>query len=191
MNAVASKALLLIVNPTAGRRRRGLVDAVASRVRAEGWTVDVVETQAAGDARRLAETCDASRYGVIAVAGGDGTINEVINGLAGRGADAPAVGIVPLGTANVLAHELGLGFSAAAVARTMTGGHALSVQPGEAINGAGTRCSRVPASTPRSWPASARRSSAAGSRRLCLALAGRGAALPAGTLPGRDRRCVP
>ena len=50
------------------------------------------------------------------------------------------MGIVPLGTANVLAHELGLGFSAAAVARTMTGGRALSVQPGEAINGAGTRC---------------------------------------------------
>ncbi len=140
MNVVAPKALLLIVNPTAGRRRRGLVDAVASRVRAEGWTVDVVETQAAGDARRLAETCDASRYGVIAVAGGDGTINEVINGLAGRGADTPAVGIVPLGTANVLAHELGLGFSAAAVARTMTGGRPLSVRPGEAINGAGTRC---------------------------------------------------
>jgi diacylglycerol kinase (ATP) len=140
MNVVAPKALLLIVNPTAGRSRRGLVDAVSSRVRAEGWTVDVVETKAAGDARRLAETCDASRYGVIAVAGGDGTINEVINGLAGRGADAPAVGIVPLGTANVLAHELGLGFSAAAVARTMTGGRALSVRPGEAINGTGTRC---------------------------------------------------
>jgi YegS/Rv2252/BmrU family lipid kinase len=140
MNVVASKALLLIVNPTAGRRRRGLVDAVAARVRQEGWSVDVVETQAAGDARRLAETCDASRYGVIAVAGGDGTINEVVNGLAGRGADAPAVGIVPLGTANVLAHELGLGFSATAVARTMTAGRALSVQPGEAINGAGTRC---------------------------------------------------
>ena len=132
--------MLLIVNPTAGRRRRGLVDAVASRVRAEGWTVDVVETQAAGDARRFAETCDASRYGVIAVAGGDGTINEVINGLAGRGTDAPAVGIVPLGTANVLAHELGLGFSAAAVARTMIAGRPLLVQPGEAVNGAGARC---------------------------------------------------
>lgn len=140
MNVVAAKALLLIVNPTAGRRRRGLVDAVASRVRQEGWSVDVVETKAAGDARRLAETCDASRYSVIAVAGGDGTINEVINGLAGRGDDAPAVGIVPLGTANVLAHELGLGFSAAAVARTMTAGRALLVQPGEAVNGAGTRC---------------------------------------------------
>ena len=140
MNVVAPKALLLIVNPTAGRRRRGLVEAVASRVRQEGWSVDIVETQAAGDARRLAETCDARRYGVIAVAGGDGTINEVINGLAGRGGDAPAIGIVPLGTANVLAHELGLGFSAAAVARTMTAGRALMVQPGEAINGAGARC---------------------------------------------------
>ncbi|HLM11990.1 MAG TPA: acylglycerol kinase family protein, partial [Reyranella sp.] len=137
MNVVAAKSMLLIVNPTAGRRRRGLVAAVASRVRAGGWTVDIVETQAAGDARRLAETCDASRYSVIAVAGGDGTINEVINGLAGRGADAPAVGIVPLGTANVLAHELGLGFSAAAVARTMIAGRPLLVQPGEAVNGAG------------------------------------------------------
>jgi diacylglycerol kinase (ATP) len=140
MNVVASKALLLIVNPTAGRRRRGLVDAVAARVRQAGWSVDVVETKAAGDARQLAETCDAGRYSVIAVAGGDGTINEVINGLAGRGDDTPAVGIVPLGTANVLAHELGLGFSAAAVARTMVAGRALLVQPGEAVNGAGSRC---------------------------------------------------
>ena len=140
MNVVAAKALLLIVNPTAGRRRRGLVDAVAGRVRREGWTVDVVETTAAGDARRLAETCDARRYDVIAVAGGDGTINEVINGLAGRSDDTPAIGIVPLGTANVLAHELGLGFSAAAVARTMVAGRPLLVQPGEAVNGAGARC---------------------------------------------------
>ena len=53
-----------------------------------GWTVDLVETAAAGDARRIAETCDAARYAVIAVAGGDGTINEVVNGLARRGAGA-------------------------------------------------------------------------------------------------------
>ena len=136
----APKAMLLILNPTAGRRRRGLVDAVVRRVRQEGWTVEVVETGAAGDARRLAATCDARRYGVIAVAGGDGTINEVINGLAGRGDEAPAVGIVPLGTANVLAHELGLGFSATAVAQTMIAGRELLVQPGEAANGTGTRC---------------------------------------------------
>src|SRR5882724_1976735 len=137
----APKALLLILNPTAGRRRRGLVDAVVNQVRREGWTVDVVETIAAGDARRLAMTCDAGRYGVIAVAGGDGTINEVVNGLAGRDGEAPAVGIVPLGTANVLAHELGLGFSATAIARTMVAGRELLVQPGQATNGASSpRC---------------------------------------------------
>src|SRR5690349_10978121 len=100
------KAILLIRNPIAGRRRRGLVDEVVRLVRAEGWTVDLVDTDAAGDARRLAETCDATRYGIVAVAGGDETINEVVNGLAHRADGAPALAIVPLGTANVLAHEL-------------------------------------------------------------------------------------
>ncbi|MEA2803774.1 MAG: diacylglycerol kinase, partial [Rhodospirillaceae bacterium] len=96
--------MLLILNPIAGRRRRGLVEAVVRHVLAAGWTVDVVETAAVGDARQLAESCDVARHAVIAVAGGDGTINEVVNGLAGRGEAAPALGIVPLGTANVLAH---------------------------------------------------------------------------------------
>src|SRR6266481_3989899 len=144
MTFTLPKAILLIRNPIAGRRRRGLVDAVVRQVRAEGWTVDLVDTEAVGDARRLAETCDAARYAVIAVAGGDGTINEVVNGLARRSDDgpalAPALAIVPLGTANVLAHELGLGFEAAAIARTMISGRALLVRPGEACNGGAPRC---------------------------------------------------
>src|SRR5216683_4600403 len=135
-----SKTMLLILNPMAGRRRRGLVDAVGRQVRAEGWTVDVVETAAAGDARRLAESCDVARHAVIAVAGGDGTINEVVNGLARRGEGAPALAIVPLGTANVLAHELGLSFTATSIARTMVSGRALLVRPGEACNGGAPRC---------------------------------------------------
>lgn len=137
MTFAPDRAVLLVFNPTAGRRRRGLVNAVVRRVRALGWTVDLVETAAAGDARRIAETCDATRYAVIAVAGGDGTINEVVNGLAGRAAAGPALGIVPLGTANVLAHELGLGFSAAALAQTLTAGSEVLMQPGEATGGEG------------------------------------------------------
>ena len=139
MTFPSDRAVLLILNPTAGRRRRGLVNAVVRRVRALGWTVDLVETSAAGDARRIAETCDAARYAVIAVAGGDGTINEVVNGLAQRGAAGPALGIVPLGTANVLAHELGLGFSAAALAQTLTAGREILMQPGEASGAGRTR----------------------------------------------------
>lgn len=138
MTFAPAGSVLLILNPIAGRRRRDLVDAVVARVRAEGWTVDVAETTAEGDARRLAETCDAGRYKVIAVAGGDGTINEVVNGLSRRSATAPPLAIVPLGTANVLAHELGLGFSAQSVAHTMTAGRELLVWPGEA-NGSETR----------------------------------------------------
>jgi diacylglycerol kinase family enzyme len=48
------------------------------------WTLDRVDTCAAGDARRMALECDAARYAVIAAAGGDGKINEVVNGLASR-----------------------------------------------------------------------------------------------------------
>jgi len=133
-------AILLIRNPIAGRRRRGLVEAVMRCVRDAGWTIDLVDTEAAGDARRIAESCDGARYAVIAVAGGDGTINEVVNGLARRSAAspalAPALAIVPLGTANVLAQELGLDFRAAALARTMMTGRALLMHPGEASSGA-------------------------------------------------------
>ena len=139
MTFASNSAVLLILNPTAGRRRRGLVNEVVRHVRALGWTVDLVETAAAGDARRIAETCDATRYAVIAVAGGDGTINEVVNGLAGRMVAGPALGIVPLGTANVLAHELGLGFSAAALAQTLTAGREILMQPGEASGAGRTR----------------------------------------------------
>lgn len=130
-----SREILLVVNPVAGRRRRGLVAAVVGRVRAAGWSVDIVETRGPGDARRLAETCDATRYGVIAAAGGDGTVNEVINGLAGRSAAGPALALVPLGTANVLAHEVGLPATAEAIAGAMTGGRLLVVRPGIATDG--------------------------------------------------------
>jgi diacylglycerol kinase (ATP) len=132
MTFTPPKSILLIRNPIAGRRRRGLVEDVIRLVQAEGWTIDLVDTTASGDARRLAETCDASRYAVIAVAGGDGTINEVVNGLARRTDGSPALALVPLGTANVLAHELGLRATAKIVARTMIAGRELLVRPGEA-----------------------------------------------------------
>ena len=68
MTFTSRKSILLVRNPTAGRRRRGLVDEVVRLVRDAGWSIDLIDTAGVGDARQLAETCDAERYPVIAVA---------------------------------------------------------------------------------------------------------------------------
>ena len=97
--------VLTILNPTAGRRRR-FAEAMAAWS-AAGRTTAVVETARRGDAERFAREAAASGIGLVLIGGGDGTVNEVINGLAGV-ARPPALGVLPLGTANVLARELGL-----------------------------------------------------------------------------------
>lgn len=58
-----------------------------------------------GDARRIASQAVSEGYETIIAAGGDGTINEVVNGVAGSTA---RIGILPLGTVNVLAKEIGI-----------------------------------------------------------------------------------
>lgn len=100
--------VLTILNPTAGRRRR-FAEAMAAWS-AAGRTTQVVETAKRGDAQRFARAAASSGVGLLLVGGGDGTVNEVINGLVGV-ARPPALGVLPLGTANVLARELGLPLS--------------------------------------------------------------------------------
>ncbi|WP_439576514.1 diacylglycerol/lipid kinase family protein [Elioraea sp.] len=65
----------------------------------------------------------------MVAAGGDGTIAEVVNGIAGSDA---RLGVIPIGTANVFAHELGLAFGAAAIAAALKGGQVRHVIPGRA-----------------------------------------------------------
>src|ERR1051326_8755603 len=68
-----------------------------------GPAVTLAPTQSAGDAKRLAASAVSQGYRVVVAAGGDGTINEVINGI---GASDVALGVLPLGTVNVFAQEL-------------------------------------------------------------------------------------
>jgi diacylglycerol kinase family enzyme len=67
-------------------------------------------TSGPGDARRLAAEAVAEKYEVVAAAGGDGTVNEVLNGIADApdGFERVRLGVLPLGTVNVFARELGL-----------------------------------------------------------------------------------
>ncbi|WP_049767758.1 diacylglycerol/lipid kinase family protein [Parvibaculum lavamentivorans] len=112
----------IILNPTAGRRKRHLLDAVIGRLRAAGADVTIELTTAAGHATELARAAAQSgKPDVIVAAGGDGTINEVARGLLGQGVP---LGILPLGTANVLAIEIGLRPQAEEVASMLLGGPA-------------------------------------------------------------------
>lgn len=98
---------IMIANPTSGsymQNKQQLEDTL-SFLRAHNWQVELRLTEAAGDAQHLArEAVQQNMQAVIAV-GGDGTINEVIQELAGS---ETALGILPSGTVNVWARETGI-----------------------------------------------------------------------------------
>jgi YegS/Rv2252/BmrU family lipid kinase len=96
----------LIHNPTAGPWdvRRGL-KRVRSSLRRRGWSVQLQLTEKPGDAIALARAAAADEYDVVIVAGGDGTINEAVNGLIGT---ETALGVLPVGTGNMWAKQLGI-----------------------------------------------------------------------------------
>ncbi|GAB4365060.1 MAG: diacylglycerol kinase family lipid kinase [Kiloniellaceae bacterium] len=129
----------MIYNPTAGGRRRRRFEAVLAGLADRGCQMDVRPTTAAGDAAVFARAADPAAHDLVVAAGGDGTINEVVNGLIGLGGAAPPLAVLPLGTANVLAAELGLGLDPAQIARVIAEGPVRSVSLGraEAANGEG------------------------------------------------------
>jgi diacylglycerol kinase (ATP) len=117
------KALLLYNPLSAGGRgrRRADVEAAAAILCARGIDTSIAATRGAGDAteqvrQAIAEGCD-----TIFACGGDGTVHDVLQGLVDTDA---SLGIIPLGTANSLAHDLGFPTSPSGAARA-----ALSAKP--------------------------------------------------------------
>jgi diacylglycerol kinase (ATP) len=125
------RKVLVIYNPVAGWRRRRKLDRFVAALRKRACTIDVLETAAPGDATKFAAGTAGADYDVVAVAGGDGTINEVINGL--NGSDLP-IAVVPLGTANVLAAEMELPYAMKGCAEVVCSGAPRAVHLG-AYNG--------------------------------------------------------
>lgn len=97
--------LMLIANPVSGGDARGRIEEARRWLEAHGATVDLVLTGAAGDARRAAAKLREGDCDRIMAAGGDGTLNEVLDGLA---PSSVPVAFLPLGTTNVFALETGI-----------------------------------------------------------------------------------
>jgi diacylglycerol kinase (ATP) len=121
--------MVIIFNPVAGRRRAHLLWRVLDVLVANGVRLDLAETHRAGHAEALAREAVTRGEEMVVAAGGDGTIAEVANGLMGSGA---RLGVIPLGTANVLAHELGLPFAPKSVAAALAFGRTCTLWPGQA-----------------------------------------------------------
>jgi diacylglycerol kinase (ATP) len=96
----------LIYNPVAGPRdvRRAL-EHIRSYLSQHGWSIELQMTEKAGDAVVLAREAAQAGCDVVIVAGGDGTVNEVANGLAGT---KTALAVLPIGTGNLWAKQLGV-----------------------------------------------------------------------------------
>ena len=109
---------LIVFNPTAGQAESLSHELEACRdiLRSAGWLVELTPTTQQGDGTRIAREAAADGYDVVIAAGGDGTINEVINGLANT---STALGTLPIGTVNVWARELGMPLQPRAAAETL------------------------------------------------------------------------
>lgn len=100
------KRARIIYNPTSGREifKRNLPEVLEKLERA-GYETSCHATTGEGDAIRAARIAVERRYDIVIAAGGDGTINEVVNGLANQ-EYRPKLGIIPMGTTNDFARAL-------------------------------------------------------------------------------------
>jgi diacylglycerol kinase (ATP) len=116
----------LFYNPHSGQRRgRAAVERVAAVLRAVGIDTTITATLSGAEAGRQAGDAVARGCDTIFACGGDGTILDVVQGLVGTDA---ALAIIPLGTANVLAHDLGVPRDVIGAARAAL--HAVPVRVG-------------------------------------------------------------
>lgn len=99
----ATRWVLIINNPASGRPgAHRAVDRVASGMRDAGWRVEVEATAHQGHATTLAAQAAVAGLPLVVAAGGDGTLNEVLQALVGT---RTALGVIPVGTVNLWAAE--------------------------------------------------------------------------------------
>jgi diacylglycerol kinase (ATP) len=138
------KDALLIYNPTSGgkrHRRFGEVEQAARILKSAGIATELAPTTAPSSATEIARRAVEQRRGMVIVCGGDGTVNEVVNGLAGS--QVP-MALLPAGTANILAKELGIPWDIPHAARLIPGGTIRRIALGLAETMNGNHTGNVP-----------------------------------------------
>lgn len=100
--------ILTIINPVAGQHRTGKIHGIINDyLKTLGVEYEIRETVEQGDALRWSRTARAEGFDLVAVAGGDGSLREVVEGLMRSGGQLPMAHI-PTGTTNVVARSLGI-----------------------------------------------------------------------------------
>jgi diacylglycerol kinase (ATP) len=124
------RKILLFVNPVLQRTRarRRDIDGVLSALRKSSSAIDILETDENRTAGAKARDAVAQGYDAILVCGGDGTVFDVIQGLAGS---TVPLGIIPFGTGNVMAQNLHLPRDPVDVARSILSIHPIRVPLGK------------------------------------------------------------
>ena len=132
-SAQAYTSAVIIANPTSGshaRQAHQMQETIAF-LRNAGWKVELQVTVAPGDASRMTREAVDRHTGVVIVAGGDGTINEVIQELAGS---ETVLGVLPTGTANVWARDTNIPLDYAGAREVLVHGKTRQVDLGH-VNG--------------------------------------------------------
>ena len=120
----------IIANPVSGRgRARRLGERVADLLRERGVNADLMVSEAPGDCERMAREVLARGVRQVAACGGDGTVHEVVNGLANSDA---VLGVVPCGRGNDLARALGVSKDVVDVVNTLVHGVDRAIDLGKA-----------------------------------------------------------
>ena len=124
------KRARLIYNPTSGREvlKRNLPE-ILQKLEVAGYEASCHATTGAGDATKAARLAVERQYDIVIAAGGDGTIHEVVNGLAEQ-EYRPKLGIIPAGTTNDFARALHIPRDVGAAVNIITKGELIPVDIG-------------------------------------------------------------
>src|SRR5947209_295338 len=101
------KRACLVINPHAGQNVERLTELMAV-LSAAGWDTEIAIKEYGGHSMELAARAAKANYDLVVGYGGDGTINQVLNGVMSARGCSSMIGVIPGGTANVWAAEIGL-----------------------------------------------------------------------------------